>query len=287
MKRLYTTMLISLFLTAAAGLIALAEDYYEPSTEAKLQYNQGIDYNKKGQYDLAMSSFRQAIDIDPNYIDAYYNLGSILEFLGQDEAALSVFKQVIVRNPNDYESVYKAANLSAKLGRADKAKSYLALIPPESSVYSQAKRLASSLNTDMQTIKVQNEQIASAGEPKITQTNDIYNDIISPTGITTDEFGNLYVACYSGNTIYKITPDGKKIVYVKDVKINGPIGMVRDSSGNIYIANYNANNVIKITPAGGISAVIQNIPKPYGLHLNGNLLFVSLQGSNSVMRYKL
>ena len=282
-------LLVTLCLLANTGFALCAEAVvpYEPPTEAKLEYNQGVDYYKIGQYDRAMASFRQAINIDPNYIDAYYNLGSILEYLKQDEAALAVFKQIIVRKPDDYESVYKAANLSNKLGQPDKAKTYLSLIPAESSVYTRAQQLASSLNTDMQTIKADETQAQQADKPKIEQTNGMYNNIASPTGITTDAAGNLYVACFSDNMIYKITPDGKRIVFIKDAKINGPIGMVSDASGNIYVSNYNNNNVVKITPTGTVSVLISNIQKPYGVHIKGDLLFVSSQGSNSVLRYKL
>lgn len=282
-------LLVTLCLLANTGFALCAEPVvpYEPPTEAKLEYNQGVDYYKIGQYDRAMASFRQAINIDPNYIDAYYNLGSILEYLKQDEAALAVFKQIIVRKPDDYESVYKAANLSNKLGQPDKAKTYLSLIPAESSVYTRAQQLASSLNTDMQTIKADETHAQQADKPKIEQTNGMYNNIASPTGITTDAAGNLYVACFSDNMIYKITPDGKRIVFIKDAKINGPIGMVSDASGNIYVSNYNNNNVVKITPTGTVSVLISNIQKPYGVHIKGDLLFVSSQGSDSVLRYKL
>lgn len=282
-------LLITLCLLANTGFALCAEPVqpYEPPTEAKLHYNQGVDLYKIGQYDRAMASFRQAINIDPNYIDAYYNLGSILEYLKQDEAALAVFKQIIVRKPDDYESVYKAANLSNKLGVPDKAKTYLSLIPPESAVYAKAQQLAGSLNTDMQTIKAEETKAAEQDKPKIEQTNGMYNNIASPTGITTDADGNLYVACFADNMIYKITPDGKRIVFIKDAKINGPIDMVSDASGNIYVSNYNNNNVVKITPTGAVSVLISNVNKPYGIHINGDLLFVSSQGANSVLRYKL
>ena len=280
-------LIIALCILANMGFAYAAEPVqpYEPSTEAKLQYNQGVDYYKVGQYDQAMAAFRQAITLDPNYIDAYYNLGSILEYLRQDEAALAVFKQVIVRKPDDYESVYKAANLSYKLGLTDKAKTYLSLIPPESTVYSSAKTLASNLNTDMQTIKAQKEQ--ETKPVQIEQTNGMYNNIPSPTGITTDGSGNVFVACFSDNMIYKISPDGKKVIFVKTPKLNGPIAMASDAAGNIYVSNYSADNVIKITPTGEITTLVSNIKKPYGMHIKGNLLFVSSQGSNSVLRYKL
>ena len=285
MKKILLTLLILSF--TGISVFANSTDFYEPSTEAKLEYNQGIDYYKVGQYDRAMASFRQAIELDANYIDAYYNLGSILEYLKQDEAALAIFKQIIVRNPNDYESVYKAASLSNKLGQIEKAKSYLSLIPAESGIYSKAQALANSMSTDMQTIKAKEDAIAKADTPKIEQTNGMYNNIASPTGVTTDNNGNLYVSCFSDNLIYKITPDGKRIIFIKDSKINGPIAMASDNKGNIYVSNYNNNNVLKISPTGFLTVQIANVQKPYGVHVAGDLLFVSSQGSNSVLRNKL
>ena len=281
-------LLAALLVTISMGLAVFAEPVQGLSNEAKLEYNRGVDLYKLGQYDRSMAAFRRAIELDANYIDAYYNLGSILEYLHQDDAALAVFKQIIVRNPNDYESLYKAALLSNKLGQIDKAKSYLSLIPPSSSIYSQAQTLAASMNTDMQTIKA-NEQMSAeqTSLTKFEQTNGMYNNIPSPTGITADTFGNLYVASFSDNLIYKVTPDGRQIVFVKDSKINGPIALVSDLTGNIYVSNYNNNNLLKITPAGNITVQIANIDKPYGMSITSGMLFVSSQGTNSVLRYKL
>ena len=90
-------LILIMFLTAFTGLAAYAEPekLFDVSNEAKLEYNRGVDFYKTGAYDRSMASFRRAIELDPNYIDAYYNLGSILEYLKQDEAALAVFKQII------------------------------------------------------------------------------------------------------------------------------------------------------------------------------------------------
>lgn len=254
----------------------------EVMTEAKLYYNQGVDHYKVGLYDKSMADFRKAIELDPNYTDAYYNLGSILEYLQQYDAALSTFKQIIVRNPNDYEAVYKAAYLSTKLQQIDNAKSYLSIIPPNAPVYRKAQELAYTLNTDLQTIKTDQVQAeANTSKPGI------YENITSPTGMTTDSNGNLYVAGFSDNTIYKITTDGKKVIFFKDARLNGPIGMVSDSNGNIYIANYNNNNILKIASNGYVSILLANVQKPYGLHIDGNILFISCQGSNSIIKYKI
>lgn len=279
-------------LVACTGLTVLADSV---SNEAKFEYNRGYDFYKIGQYDRSMAAFRRAIEIDPNYIDAYYNLGSILEYLHQDDAALAVFKQIIVRKPDDYESIYKAGNLSVKLGQYDKAKSYLALIPTSNSLYSKAQALISTIPQDEQKTETPNlSQLGLAENSEMTdnsthisQTNGMYNNIPSPTGITTDSAGNVYIASFSDNIIYKVTPDGRQIVFIKNPQINGPIAMVSDAKGNMYVSNYNSNNVVKITPTGGISVLINNVEKPYGMNITDGMLFVSSQGTNSVLRYKL
>ena len=276
-RKLLTILSIMVLLTVAP---AFANDV----TEAKLYYNKGIDFYKIGQYDKSMEAFRKAIDLDPEYIDAYYNLGSILEYLEQDEAALTVFKQIVVRQPSDYEAVYKAADLSTKLGQIDKAKSYLALIPTGSYVNPKAQQLAHSLNTDLQTIKHEQKLLEP---PKQPSNNGIYENIASPTGITSDKSGNLYVAGYSDNVIYRITPTGDKVIFLKDNRLNGPIDLISDDLGNIYVSNYNANNVLKIDKTGFVTVLIDYVIKPYGLHISNKTLFISSQGENSIVRFKL
>lgn len=253
-------------------------------TEAKLEYNKGVDLYKIGQYDKSMAAFRRAIDLNPDLVDAYYNLGSILNYLGQDEEALTVFKQIVVRKPDDYESVCKAAELSVKLGQMDKAKSFLALIPPNSPVSLKAQEIAKSINYDMQTIRKE-QQLATT--PVMSTDNNVFNNIASPTGMTTDKDGNLFVAGFSDNVVYKITPTGDRIIFLKDRHLNGPVGLISDDKGSIYIANYNSNNVIKVDKTGFVTVILPYITKPYGLHISNGVLFVSSQGENAVVRYKL
>lgn len=257
------------------------------STEAILQYNQGIDYYKIGQYNDAITAFRNAIHIDPDYIDAYYNLGSVLEYLQQYDAALVVFKQIIVRQPNDYDSVYKAAWLSYKLGEYDKAKTYLKIIPPNCPRSNDAKTLATELNYIITPQKTVSLQPPPQPKTSVTQTSGLFQNISAPTGIASDKEGNLYIAEYNNNTVLKITPDDQRIVYLKDSQISGPVGLGFDNSGNLYIANYSKDNILKASPLGEISVLISNVKKPYYLYIKGNMLYVSCQGSDSVLRYKL
>lgn len=298
MKKLFILLTILFFATTLNA--------HAISNEAVLQYNQGIDYYKVGQYDNAIAAFRAAIKLDPSYIDAYYNLGTVLESLHQYDAALAVFKQVIVRKPDDYDSVYKAAWLSYKLGEDQKARIYLSIIPSNCSRTKDAQALAAEMNfnlipmqtptttttnstTTVVTKKPSIPAAAAPAQPKktVNQTSGIYQNIPAPTGVTSDKSGNVYIAEFNNNAIIQIAPDNKKIVFLKDPKISGPIGLAFDKFQNMYIANYNKDNVLKVSKNGQITVLINNVKKPYYLYIDGCILFISCQGSNSVLRYKI
>lgn len=272
-KKVLTVVLLSISMAAYAAEIPV---------DAKLDYNQGIDFYKLGMYERAIESFRSAVRTYPDYVDAYYNLGTVLEYLKQYAEALSVYKQVYLRNPNDYEVIYKLAYLSSKLEDYTKAADYLKLIPESSSYYKRGQELAESIKIST-TLPTPQSNTPS----KIATQSGIYENILSPTGITTDKSGNIYVATFSDNTIIKITPDGKRQVFLKSSLINGPISLATDGVGNIYVSNYNAGNVVKINPAGVASVLVSKLDKPYGLHVEGNMLFITCQGSNSVLRQKI
>lgn len=272
-KKILTLFLLSLSLSTYAAEIPV---------DAKLDYNQGIDFYKLGMYERAIESFRSAIRTYPDYIDAYYNLGTVLEYLKQYSEALSVFKQIYLRDPNDYEVLYRLASLSAKLEDYTKAAEYISLIPQTSDYYRNGQELAESIKVQTITPPVQ-----SNPPSKIANQTGIYENILSPTGITTDNNGNIYVSTFSDNSIIKITPDNKRIVFLKSSQINGPISLASDNVGNIYVSNYNANNVLKVTPQGVVSVLVDKLDKPYGLHVDGNMLFISCQGSNSIYRQKI
>ncbi len=275
MKKFLSVLVLMFSLLASVNATEIPSD-------AKLDYNQGIDFYKLGMYERAIESFRSAIRTYPDYIDAYYNLGTVLEYLKNYSEALNVFKQLYMRNPNDYEVVYKLAALSSKLEDYTAATKYINLIPPVDGYYKKAQELAESISS-YTTVP---QQPVNPPSVIATQTG-VYENVLSPTGITSDKAGNIYVAVFSENSILKITPDNKRTVFVKSDKISGPISLASDDTGNIYVSNYSANNVLKITPLGAMSVLVDKLDKPYGLHVNGNMLFITCQGSNSIYRQKL
>lgn len=276
-KRLLILFLgLILFLSPA---IAAEEETVIPM-DAKLEYNNALDMYKLGKYEEAIACLRTAIRLCPDFIDAYYNLGSILDYLNQGDEAIYILKQITLRKPDDYEAAYKIAQISVKLGDRKTASEYIALIPATSEFYIKGKELSSKYNL----IKT-----SPPGREKtnIPQHSSAYLNISSPTGISTDAEGNVYIASFSDNAIIKVTPDNKRMIFFKDRILRGPIAIAHDPLGNMYIANYNANNILKLSKNGNAQVFIQNAPKPYSVHVSGNMLFVSCQGSNAVIRKRL
>lgn len=298
-KRIFTILFV-LILLSPLSTVAVPQAV---STDAKLEYNKGIDYFNSGQFDNAVSAFRRAIELEPNYIDAYYNLAMTFDYLHQYEASISMFNELIKRKPDDYSAIYRAAQVSYKLDEPEKVKHFLSMIPSDSPFYYKAEETAQLVGTNMENLKnykPTNTNTASAPKEQKTPENNItetkksnfsgnfyYEDIPSPTGIVTDKSGFLYVADYSDNVIFKISPTGEKMVYLKSPKIKGPIGLTLDEGGNLYIANYDGNNVLKLSSSHQLITLIESIEKPYYLHVADGMLFVSSQGLNGVVRYKL
>ena len=276
-KKLLIVLLGILLLSSTA--FAKTEEAVIPM-DAKLEYNNALDMYKLGKYEEAIACFRTAIRLYPDFIDAYYNLGSILNYLNQGDEAIYVLKQIISRKQDDYEAAYKIAQISIKLGDKRTASEYLALIPATSEFYIQGKELIMKHNLTP-------TSPAGKTKSKIPQNSSMYLNISSPTGISTDSDGNVYIASFSDNAIIKVTPDNKRMIFFKNSILKGPIAIANDSLGNMYIANYNANNVLKISKNGHAEVFIQNAPKPYAVHVGGNMLFVSCQGSNAVIRKRL
>jgi tetratricopeptide (TPR) repeat protein len=53
------------------------------------------------RYEEALAAYEQAIRLDPNFADAYYNKGIALNELKRHEEALAAYEQAIHLNPND------------------------------------------------------------------------------------------------------------------------------------------------------------------------------------------
>jgi tetratricopeptide (TPR) repeat protein len=60
-------------------------------------HNRAVVYEKKGQYDQAISDYTKALEIDPNLADAYHNRGVVYGRENQPDQAISDFTEAIKR----------------------------------------------------------------------------------------------------------------------------------------------------------------------------------------------
>jgi tetratricopeptide (TPR) repeat protein len=61
------------------------------NTSAFLYNISGIIFSKKNNINYSIDAFKKAIDLDENFIDAYYNLGVILKDLSVEESINKIF----------------------------------------------------------------------------------------------------------------------------------------------------------------------------------------------------
>ena len=56
---------------------------------AKTYYNRGLAHSKKGELELAIANYTRAIELKPDYADAYYSRSKAWLHLGEQEKAKS------------------------------------------------------------------------------------------------------------------------------------------------------------------------------------------------------
>ena len=288
-----------LFLGMFAVLPALSASSQSP--EAVKYYNAGIEFVQKDDYQSASNSFQKALEYDPEFIDAYYNLGSIYEHFGDYETALFAYSQVVAIEPRDYEAKYKMASIYYQSQMYPEALECIGEIPSGTQFYSKAQELKKNINSKSNAVAAKKSSFTPTTTVQQERTMEgrtqsggytdtdksLLSKYSSPTGIVADDYGNIFIASYAENKIYVVTEGEKNQVFSESTMINGPIGLAVDEAGNVYVANYNKNNILKISRNGNVNIFKDNVMRPYSLEIIGNVLYVSEQGTNSVIKFKL
>jgi protein O-GlcNAc transferase len=81
----------------------------------------GTIYFQLNQSDLAISSFRKAVQIDPNYAEAWNNLGNIFQLINRFDEAVSCYQKAVQLNPDLEQTYVNLGIVLQDVGRLDEA----------------------------------------------------------------------------------------------------------------------------------------------------------------------
>jgi len=88
---------------------------------ADAYYNRGLLYSDQQKYELALADYNKAINLNPNFADAYNNRGNLYKNLQKYELALSDYSKAIDINPNFADAYYNRGLLYQDLQKYDLA----------------------------------------------------------------------------------------------------------------------------------------------------------------------
>ena len=281
-------LIISLFILLS--LVSFNPIFANEKDDATVFYNEAIDLYKQDEIDKSIELFSKATEIYPDFYEAHYNLAQILMSVGKNDEALKSLEKIDKLRPNDPETLYNIGKIQYKRGFLSNSYDYLKKIETETPQYESAKLLLdkiekrqNELNLE-EKIKERKVTLDSTGLAKGVELEEIK----APSGIATDNRGNIYAASFTENKIYKISLYGQKTTLSDSALIKGPIGLAIDKNNNVYIANYSANNILRISSTG-IATIFAHIQKPYCLIYDSehDRLYVTEQNTNKLIKFDL
>jgi tetratricopeptide (TPR) repeat protein len=89
--------------------------------------NLGLAYTELGQTDLAMAAFREAVRVDPRSVESHYHLGNLLRS-SDPEAAIAHYRAALLGRPGFLEAHANLANLLQTRSPAEAEKHYRAAL---------------------------------------------------------------------------------------------------------------------------------------------------------------
>jgi tetratricopeptide (TPR) repeat protein len=113
----------------------------------------------------AQSLFKQALAVDPRFIDARMHLASHHEQSGRTEQAIDCYQKVLSRNPSMVAARYLLANQLKAQGRMEEAVAHYRKIMEQQPAYTQAHFTYSGIH-----------KYQDAGDPHLTAMLDLYQN---------------------------------------------------------------------------------------------------------------
>lgn len=280
---------ILLILFSTIFLPSSAAESFTPKPASASLYNLGLKSYDIGDLQSAITFFQRAVDLDPEFVDAYFNLGAIYKKQKNYPQAINAFRKNIELSPKDYEAIFEIASCYYESKDYLKAREYFLSIPPTSEKYTEAKVFLDNIN-----------QTAFKPEGAITQNTspefqakaliDALTNNSQEQNTVSEGFTQNQNSQTNKNPVHSITsPEElfKNKVQTVSQGLAGPTGIAKDSNGNIYVANFSTNTIEKIYPDGKKEIFIEKVGLngPVGLALdNFDNLYVANYNNGSIIK---
>ncbi len=103
--------------TALETAIAMEDHWFEAECLNAI----ALVYTNLGHYNEAIEAYRQAVQIAPNQVFPWNNLGKLYSRLGQNDEALSAYQKAIEHNPEDPIGWNGMGNIALQSGKIEEA----------------------------------------------------------------------------------------------------------------------------------------------------------------------
>lgn len=123
MKNIFLYLIFSFTILFAAN----AQDLSTKDKKATKLFHDAEGFVRQRNFNAAIDLLRQAIDRDPNFVEAYLKLGSLHKATGNEELAKKCYVKAVDLKPNAKEllsAYFLVADFYFKEGNYEKAKSY-------------------------------------------------------------------------------------------------------------------------------------------------------------------
>jgi len=209
--------------------IQLKPDYVEA------YYNRGVLFQELGKLEKAKQSYDQAIQLKHDYTEAYNNCGVALQDLGQFREAMSYFDQAIRQN-SDYAQAYNNRGVTLKgLGRLEEAMQNCDKAIQIKPDYTEAYINRGNVFKEMQLLEP-----ALNSYNKAKQLNPDFALAFNNCGVTLKELGRMEEAVHNYNKAIQIKSDYAEAY--------NNLGAVLQETGKLKSALRNCDKAIELKP---------------------------------------